>query len=262
MSKNALQQKQREKGRHHSEKEGTHKHNDEANNRALAPKLGPGDAKPLAPRTPEATRSREDACSGSRQVTHRSEEAEEAAFRNPRDSSGSRELTHRSEEAEEAAFRNHRDCSGSRELTGNNKGRDPGEHEHTSNNLEATETPGGGQVPAMTQQPAPPPYAWGASRSHSPRTMPSICIPPRAPGGCGGCGGCGGGGGADEILRRCLCRYQLKSRSYSTGDLDDQQLLAIEGSKKVAARRALDVQVDGVRKRPVKRAKNHATAIK
>ena len=46
---------QREKGRHHSEKEGTHKHNDEANNRALAPKLGPGDAKPLAPWTPEAT---------------------------------------------------------------------------------------------------------------------------------------------------------------------------------------------------------------
>ena len=78
------------------------------------------------------------------------------------------------------------------------------------------------------------------------------------------CGG-GGGGGADEILRRCLCRYQLKSRSYSTGALDDQQLLAIEGSKKVAARRALDVQVDGVRKRPVKRAKNPfptATAIK
>ena len=45
------------------------------------------------------------------------------------------------------------------------------------------EPPGGGQVPAMTQQPAPPPYAWGASRSHSPRTMPSICLPPRAPGG-------------------------------------------------------------------------------
>ena len=73
----------------------------------------------------------------------------------------------------------------------------------------------------------------------------------------------GGGGGADEILRRCLCRYQLKSRSYSTRALDDQQLLAIEGSKKVAARRALDVQVDGVR--AVKRAKNPfstATAIK
>ena len=75
----------------------------------------------------------------------------------------------------------------------------------------------------------------------------------------GGCGGCG----ADEVLRRCLCRYQLKSRSYSTGALDDQQLLAIEGSKKVAAKRALDVQVDGVRKRPVKRAKNpFSTAIK
>ena len=35
----------------------------------------------------------------------------------------------------------------------------------------------------MTQQPAPPPYAWGASQGHSPRTMPSICIPPRASGG-------------------------------------------------------------------------------
>ena len=38
-------------------------------------------------------------------------------------------------------------------------------------------------MPAMTQQPALPPYAWEASRSHSPRTLPSICIPPRAPGG-------------------------------------------------------------------------------
>ena len=57
-------------------------------------------------------------------------------------------------------------------------------------------------------------------------------------GGCAGCAGCGcgcggcGGGGSDCELRRCLCRYQLKSRSYSTGALDDQQLLAIEGSKK------------------------------
>ena len=78
-------------------------------------------------------------------------------------------------------------------------------------------------------------------------------------------GGGGGGGGSDCELRRCLCRYHLKSRSYSTGALDDQQLLAIEGSKKVAARRALDVQVDGVRKRSVKRVKNPfptATAIK
>ena len=42
----------------------------------------------------------------------------------------------------------------------------------------------------------------------------------------------GGGGGTGCVLRRCLCRYQLKSRSYSTRALDDQQLLAIEGSKK------------------------------
>ena len=55
---------------------------------------------------------------------------------------------------------------------------------------------------------------------------------------CGGCGGGGGGGGGG-----CGGRAQ----------------------KKVAARRALDVQVDGARKRPVKRAKNPfptATAIK
>ena len=142
---NALQQKQREKGRHHSEKEGTHKHNDEANNRALAPKLGPGDAKPLAPRTPEATRSREDACSGSRQVTHRGEEAEEAAFRN------------------------HRDCSGSRELAGNNKGRprraraheqQPGSHRNAWGRPGASNDPATRSSPVrLGGQPKPlPPY--------------------------------------------------------------------------------------------------------
>ena len=121
---------------------------------------GPGDAKPTTQSTPEETHNHDDA------------------------SSGSRKLTHRSNEAEEAAFSNRRVCSGSRELTENLKGRDPGEHEHTSNNLEAIETPGGGQVPALTQRPAPPPYAWGASRSHSPRAMPSICFPPRPPAVC------------------------------------------------------------------------------
>ena len=35
-----------------------------------------------------------------------------------------------------------------------------------------------------------------------------------------------------RLMRACLCRYERKSRSYSTGALDDQQLLAIEGSKK------------------------------
>ena len=122
-----------------------------------APTKGLRDAKPPALPTPEENRSHEDA-------EHAPEEA----------CSESCKLTHRSKDVEEAAFSNHDDCNGSRERTEDHKGKDPGEHEHTDNDLGARDTPGGGQVPAMTQQPAPPPYAC---------TRPSICIPPRAPGG-------------------------------------------------------------------------------
>ena len=58
-------------------------------------------------------------------------------------------LTHRSKDVEEAAFSNHDDCIGSRERTEDHKGKDPGEHEHTDNDLGARDTPGGGQVPAI-----------------------------------------------------------------------------------------------------------------
>ena len=129
-----------------------------------APSIRLGDAKPPALPTPEENRSHEDA-----------EHAPEVAC------CKSRKLTHRSKDVEKASFSNHDDCNGSRERTEDRKGKDPGEHEHTDNDLGARDTPGGDQVPAMTQQPAPLPYARGGSRSHSPRTMPSICIPPRAP---------------------------------------------------------------------------------
>ena len=59
----------------------------------MAPKKGPGDAKQLAPRTPEQPHSHEEArkdaehapevaCSECRKLTHRSKEVEEAAFNN------------------------------------------------------------------------------------------------------------------------------------------------------------------------------------
>ena len=97
--------------------------------------------------------------------------------------SGSRELTHRSEEAEEAAFRNHRDCSGSRELTGKQQRQRPrrarAHEQQPGSHRNAWGRPGASNDPATRSSPV----RLGASRSHSPRTMPSICIPPRAPGG-------------------------------------------------------------------------------
>ena len=128
---------------------------------------GPGDAKPTTQSTPEETHNHDDA------------------------SSGSRKLTHRSNEAEEAAFSNRRVCSGSRELTENLKGRDPGEHEHTSNNLEAIETPGGGQVASIDpatrssplrlggqSKPLPPCHAQHLFSAPAPGGLPSRSLSP------------------------------------------------------------------------------------
>ena len=60
-----------------------------------------------------------------------------------------------------------------------------------------------------------------------------------------------------EKSHHAYVHAMLRLIGTARGALDDQQLLAIEGSKKVAATWALNVQPHGVRKTSLKKGKKH-----
>ena len=62
---------------------------------------------------------------------------------------------------------------------------------------------------------------------------------------------CGGWWCEREIENDVSIHIDSRKTAAQHGRIDDQPLLAIEGLEKVAARRALDGQLDGARKMPV-----------
>ena len=64
------------------------------------------------------------------------------------------------------------------------------------------------------------------------------------------------GGGVDVRLgTMCLSISTQRKLRHSTGALDDQTTVGHQGLKKIAARQALDVRMDGARKKTEKKTK-------